>query len=47
MLRLNHQLNSMVTLSVLEQNTLRTASYDTVGSELSDTFRVVRSSPRR
>jgi hypothetical protein len=38
MLRLNHQLNSMVTLSVLEQNTLRTASYDTVGSELSDTF---------
>jgi hypothetical protein len=41
MLRLNHQLNSMVTLSVLEQNTLRTASYDTVGSELSDTFRTV------
>ena len=41
MLRLNHQLNSMVTLSVLEQNTLRTASYDTVGAELSDTFRTV------
>lgn len=41
MLRLNDQLNSMVTLSVLEQNTLRTASYDTVGSELSDTFRTV------
>lgn len=41
MLRLNHQLNSMVTLSVLEQNTLRTASYDTVGSELADTFRMV------
>ena len=28
MLRLNHQLNSMVILSVLEQNTLRTASHD-------------------
>jgi hypothetical protein len=41
MLRLNHQLNSMVILSVLEQNTLRTASHDTVGSELSDTFRTV------
>ena len=41
MLRLNQELNSMVMVSVLEQNTLRTASYDTVSAELADTIKTV------
>ena len=41
MVRLNQELASMLVIAVLEQNTLRTASYDTVGAELSDTFRTV------
>lgn len=41
MLRLNRELNSMVMVSVLEQNTLRTASYDTVSAELADTIKSV------
>ena len=41
MLRLNQELNSMVMFSVLEQNTLRTASYDTVSAELEATIKTV------
>ena len=41
MLRLNQELNSMVMVSVLEQNTLRTASYDTVSAELEATIKTV------
>jgi diguanylate cyclase (GGDEF)-like protein len=39
MVRLNQQLNNMLVVAVLEQNTLRTASYDTVDRDLEATFR--------
>jgi diguanylate cyclase (GGDEF)-like protein len=41
MVRLNQQLNNMLVVAVLEQNTLRTASYDTVDLDLEATFRTV------
>lgn len=39
MLRLNQDLTNMVVIAVLEQNTLRTASYDTVNAELETTIK--------
>ena len=41
MVRLNQQLNNMLVVAVLEQNTLRTASYGTVDLDLEATFRTV------
>ena len=41
MVRLNQQLNNMLVVAVLEQNTLRTASYDTVDLDLEATIRSV------
>lgn len=41
MLRLNHQLTSMLTIAVLEQNPLRASTYDTVNAELNRTIREV------
>jgi len=39
--RLNQELTTMLLISVLEQNTLRTASYDTLDAELEVTIRTV------
>ena len=41
MVRLNQELASMLVISVLEQNTLRTASYDTVNADLEVTIKSV------
>lgn len=41
MLRLNQDLTNMVVIAVLEQNTLRTASYDTVDAELVATIKTL------
>ena len=41
MVRLNHELASMLVIAVLEQNTLRTASYDTVNADLEATIKTV------
>jgi len=41
MVRLNQELASMLVISVLEQNTLRTASYDTVNADLEATIKSV------
>lgn len=41
MVRLNQELTSMLVISVLEQNTLRTASYDTVNADLEATIKSV------
>jgi diguanylate cyclase (GGDEF)-like protein len=41
MVRLNQELTSMLVISVLEQNTLRTASYDTVNADLEATIQTV------
>lgn len=41
MVRLNQELTSMLMISVLEQNTLRTASYDTVNADLEATLKTV------
>ena len=41
MVRLNEGLTSMLMISVLEQNTLRTASYDTVNADLEATLKTV------
>ena len=41
MVRLNQELSSMLIISVLEQNTLRTASYDTVNADLEATLKTV------
>ena len=41
MVRLNQELSSMLVISVLEQNTLRTASYDTVNADLEATLKTV------
>ncbi len=41
MVRLNQELTSMLVISVLEQNTLRTASYDTVNADLEATVKTV------
>jgi len=41
MVRLNHELANMLVISVLEQNTLRTASYDTVNADLEVTIKSV------
>lgn len=41
MVRLNQELTSMLVISVLEQNTLRTASYDTVNADLEATIKTV------
>jgi diguanylate cyclase (GGDEF)-like protein len=41
MVRLNQELASMLVISVLEQNTLRTASYDTVNADLEVTIKTV------
>jgi diguanylate cyclase (GGDEF)-like protein len=41
MVRLNEELTSMLMISVLEQNTLRTASYDTVNADLEATLKTV------
>lgn len=41
MVRLNQELTSMLVMSVLEQNTLRTASYDTVNADLETTLKTV------
>lgn len=41
MVRLNQELSNMLMISVLEQNTLRTASYDTVNADLEATLQTV------
>ena len=41
MVRLNQELTNMLMVSVLEQNTLRTASYDTVNADLEATLKTV------
>ena len=41
MVRLNQELASMLVVSVLERNTLRTASYDTVNADLETTIKSV------
>lgn len=41
MVRLNQELASMLVIAVLEQNTLRTASYDTVNTDLEATIKTV------
>ena len=41
MVRLNQELTSMLVIAVLEQNTLRTASYDTVNANLEATIKAV------
>ena len=41
MVRLNQELNTMLVTAVLEQNTLRTASYDTVNANLEATIQTV------
>lgn len=41
MVRLNQELNTMLVTAVLEQNTLRTASYDTVNADLEATIQTV------
>lgn len=41
MVRLNHELNSMLQLSVMEQNTLRAASYDTLNTKLQSTIQTL------
>lgn len=41
MVRLNQELTNMLVIAVLEQNTLRTASYDTLNAELEATIQTV------
>ena len=41
MVRFNQELTSMLMISVIEQNTLRTASYDTVNADLEATIKTV------
>ncbi|MDD2924894.1 GGDEF domain-containing protein [Rhodoferax sp.] len=41
MVRLNQELNSMLQLSVMEQNTLRAASYDTLNTKLQSTIQTL------
>ena len=41
MMRLNQELSSMLVISVIEQNTLRTASYDSVNADLEATIKSV------
>ena len=41
MVRLNQQLTNMLVIAVLEQNTLRTASYDTLSADLETTIQTV------
>ena len=41
LVRLNQELASMLVIAVLEQNTLRTASYDTVNADLEATIKTV------
>ena len=47
MVRLNQELTNMLVIAVLEQNTLRTASYDTLSAELEATIQTVGSLTRR
>ena len=47
MVRLNQELTSMLVVAVLEQNTLRTASYNTVNANLEATIRTVGSLTRQ
>ena len=41
MVRLNQELTNMLVIAVLEQNTLRTASYDTLHADLEATIQTV------
>lgn len=45
--RLNQELNNMLVISVLEQNTLRTASYNTVDTDLEATIKTVSNLTRQ
>lgn len=47
MVRLHQELTNMLVISVLEQNTLRTASYDTVNADLEATIKTVSQLTRR
>jgi diguanylate cyclase (GGDEF)-like protein len=47
MVRLNQELTNMLLLAVLEQNTLRTASYDTVNADLESTIKTVSQLTRK
>jgi diguanylate cyclase (GGDEF)-like protein len=47
MVRLHQELTDMLVISVLEQNTLRTASYDTVNADLEATIKTVSQLTRR
>lgn len=47
MVRLNQELTNMLVIAVLEQNPLRTASYDTLSAELEATIQTVGSLTRR
>lgn len=47
MVRLNQELSNMLIIAVLEQNTLRTASYDTLHADLEATIQTVSAQTRR
>jgi len=42
MVRLQQELNGMLTMAVLEENTLRASTYDRVGSDLDNTLQLVK-----